>query len=205
MFARKHQDVCSKTSGHLPPNFLMFSPNFKTQDRCKTYPDKSNLLNRHFSRLSTICQGVILLPTTSIPRSRNRCRSQPKQVSPEPQQTSPKPKQVSPGATADIPGGDELYLAAGERSVTRGKQHLHVSSPKGANSIREREGERKAPSIVRCPLSIVHCSRRSPPSGTHTPVDFLSAGYAHSVRSPAVKYGWPAPRTFCRQKPRVLL
>ena len=60
-------------------------------------------------------------------------------------------------------------------------------------------------SIIYCPLSTVHCSRRSPPSGTHTHVDFLSAGYAHSVRSPAVKYGWPAPRTFCRQEPGGLL
>ena len=81
-------------------------------------------------------------------------------------------QQTSHGAAADIPGGGELYLTAGERSVTRGKRHLHVSSPEGANSIRKRDGERKAPSIVHCPLSVVHCSRRSPPSGTHTQVGF---------------------------------
>ena len=34
---------------------------------------------------------------------------------------------------------------------------------------------------------------------------YPSAGYARFARSPAVKYGWPAPRTSCRRNPgRVL-
>ena len=115
------------------------------------------------------------LTRSKYPRSRNKCtRSRSKY--------SPKPKQVSPETTAGIPGGDELYLAAGERSVTRGRQHVHVSSPKGANSIREREGEWKVLSIVRCPLSVVHCFRRSPPSGTHTQVGLPIRGL-RSLRS----------------------
>ena len=80
------------------------------------------------------------------------------------------PQQVSPVATADIPGGDELYLTAGERSVTRGRQHATSRPRRGRTASGKRDGEWKALPVVHYPLSTVHCSRRSPPSGTHTHV-----------------------------------
>ena len=103
-----------------------------------------------------ILLGVIPIHIASISRSHNtRTRGRSKYPRSHSRYHS-QLQLVSLVAAADIPGGGELYLTAGERSVTRGRQHTHVSSPEGANSIRKREGGRKPLLIIHFPFSITH-------------------------------------------------
>ena len=105
--------------------------------------------SRHPSEPQQTSLGTV----ADTPCSRSRHPSQPQQSSPG------GPQQSSLGAVADIPGGDELYLTAGERSVTRGR-HTSTSRPRRGRTAsgREMESGRHYPlSIIHCPLSIIPC------------------------------------------------
>ena len=133
----------------------------------------------------------------------------------------PYPQHAPSEAAAGIPGGDKPYLTAGERSVTRGRQRIHVSSPKGANSILGRAeggspvhypllptfapfgdahtGRASHPQVTLASLAHQRLSMvgplRGPPAGQNQ-TRYCSGLYPQVMR---LRHSLPAPRTFATQ------